>query len=513
LRENATIFLFERQGEYMIAVVFTLISLCLNLLFYSVCYSGFSILDETFRFTCSPNSVVGCEGIFPIKEKPGSEFAIVKSGEDAFALRAQSILEAKKSIRIQSFIFRGDEAGLHIAELLMKRKKKDDLDIKIVVDAYFNPALQTQGMYYDLKLSGIEVEGYETGPLEWINEIDLLDWYRGNKRFHDKMWVVDGETKDALAFVGGINIANEYFRVGPEPEDKWRDQDVALRGAIVKDTTAAFDRNYEYLKRQKRMKTPLFNTDNYWRLWRHMTDLDDNGERPAVFKTWSYSKDAQKQKTLTRFAKRKVCLTFFPARARFVQSRPRFKETYITQTYINMIKCAEKEIIIVNAYFIPSKKIIAALKNAAEKRGVAVTILTNSKQTNNHGNAQIVARASYCDLLQSNRKEEKELITIYEWRGDLWGEGTLHAKFAIFDRMAVIVGAYNLDPRGDSLNSETAIVIENFALAAELRKTVLEEDLKKSQKISMRQAEAFEKPKNVLDALMLNTAMLFKNQL
>ena len=154
-------------------VRFSLASLLLFFLLCSAVFAEYSILNENFKFACSPSSIVGCAGIFPIKPAADSGFAIVNSGEDAFALRVKSILSAKKSIRIQAFIFKGDEAGLYLAELLMKRKKEDNLDIKIIVDAYFNPGWQTQAMYYDMKLSGIEVEGYETGPLEWINEIDL----------------------------------------------------------------------------------------------------------------------------------------------------------------------------------------------------------------------------------------------------------------------------------------------------------------------------------------------------
>ncbi|MFO8047978.1 MAG: phosphatidylserine/phosphatidylglycerophosphate/cardiolipin synthase family protein [Desulfosudaceae bacterium] len=480
---------------------------------FSSAESGYSVLDKDFRFKCSPSEQIGCEGVFPVKPAAGSRFALVPSGEDAFALRIQSIRQAKKSIRIQSFIFRGDEAGLFIAQNLIKRKTEDDLDIKVIVDAYFNPGAQTQDIYYDLKLHGIEVEGYEAGPLEWLNEIDLLDWYRGNKRFHDKMWIIDGETSEGLAFVGGINIANEYFRVGPEAENKWRDQDIALKGDIVSDITAAFDRNYAYLKRQKTLKTPLLNTDNYWSMWRQLIDIDGDGQYPALFKTWGYSLDIEKMCILSRFAEREVPLNFAPARSRFVQSRPRCKETYITQAYLDMIRSAEKEIIIVNAYFIPSADIIQALQEAVTQRNVAVTILTNSAATNNHGNAQIVARSLYHNLLRINSPKTPGSIAIHEWRGDLHGEGTLHAKFAVFDCRALVVGAYNLDPRGHSLNSETVIVLESPVLAKSLRHRVFEKDLPKTQQITREQAKRFQQPPRLLKSLKLKLATLFKSQL
>ena len=136
-------------------------------------------------------------------------------------------------------MFKGDETGLRIAEIL-KQKKAAGLDVRVIVDAFSNPWLQTQWMYFDLKQNGIEVEGYEAIALQWLNEVpvpklvphtdpDALD-----KRFHEKMWIIDGETEQGVAITGGLNIGNEYFRADPDdPGRTWRDQDIVVRGVIV----------------------------------------------------------------------------------------------------------------------------------------------------------------------------------------------------------------------------------------------------------------------------------------
>jgi len=102
------------------------------------------------------------------------------------------------------------------------------------------------------------VEGYEALYLQWLTaEVKLTDPLRPNKRFHDKMWVVDGESPEGgLAIVGGLNIANEYFRVDPAPANRWHDQDILLRGPIVKDVSRAFDRNYAFFKGIKGKRRP-----------------------------------------------------------------------------------------------------------------------------------------------------------------------------------------------------------------------------------------------------------------
>ena len=174
-------------------------------------------------------------GLFPLHGPEGCQIAVLDGGEDSFAVRLRDTEERQKSIRIQALVFKGDETGLRIAEIL-KQKKAAGLDVRVIVDAFSNPWLQTQWMYFDLKQHGIEVEGYEAMALQWLNEVpvpkliphtdpDALD-----KRFHEKMWIIDGETEHAIAVTGGLNIGNEYFRADPDdPDATWRDQDVVVR--------------------------------------------------------------------------------------------------------------------------------------------------------------------------------------------------------------------------------------------------------------------------------------------
>ena len=76
----------------------------------------------------------------------------------------------------------------------------------------------------------------------------------------------------AIAVTGGLNIANAYFRTHPaEPDDYWRDQDVVLRGAVVRDLVAAFDRNFDYFVGVKKSRG-IFDTNLYWGATRAVLD-------------------------------------------------------------------------------------------------------------------------------------------------------------------------------------------------------------------------------------------------
>lgn len=404
-----------------------------------------------------------------------------------------SLRAAKRSIRIQALIFRGDEAGLRVAEAL-KQKKRSGLDVRVIVDAASNLDWQTQWMYFDLKQHGIAVEGYEALYLEWATaDVKPSDPLRPNKRFHDKLWVVDGEEPGGLAVVGGRNIANEYFRIAAGPVDRWRDQDVELRGPIVGDVVASFERNFEYFKGLKARLPKTFNPDNAWNLTRETILKIGQGKAAARTKG-----DLAVLAEAT--AARRVDLTFQPLVARFIQNRPRFRETFIPQAYLQEVDAATKTLFLANAYFVPSRAFADALRRAVQ-RGVRVVVITNSPESNDISEIAAVSRYLYRDLLGASGPDGGRAgpgsLEIREWRGPSAQEGTLHAKYAVVDGREALVGSYNLDPRSERLNSETVLALRSPELAAQLEKTFLEDDLPKSAPISLDQANAFRRPAGI----------------
>ncbi|MFM6929651.1 MAG: phospholipase D-like domain-containing protein [Bdellovibrio sp.] len=413
---------------------------------------------------CSPK--IGCEGYLPTTTGQ----AAVISQEESLALRLQMIKSARKNIKIQALIFTGDEAGMRVAEVL-KQKRAEGVQVQVIIDGLSNPSQATQWMYYDLLNHGIDIEGYEPALLQWMNEVNVNPMIV-NKRFHEKIFAVD----DKLAVVGGLNIANEYFRVGKGPKGIWRDQDVIVRGKIVHDITAVFDRNYGYFKMLKGMRPDLFNPDS----WRSAL----SGINKFVGKVFGQFPGKEKiQAKILAAEDMKIIPRYVDASMRFIQSRPRFEESYIYREYINQLNQAHSEVTIVNAYFVPGHDFTAAVR-AAQARGVKITILTNSPKTNDLPQLTYVGRQFYSQLYNGN-------LHMYEWQGDKYGEGTIHAKFAVFDRKNSIVGSYNLDPRSEKLNSESVLVVHSARIAETLLRTVETSDLKKSEIITLEKARSF----------------------
>jgi len=481
-----------------------------------------SVLGPDSHFVGSPYEDVGLSGLFPVRGPHDCSISVLQGGEDSFAIRMAALRKADTSIRIQALVFKGDEAGLRIAEVL-KEKKAAGLDVRVIVDAFSNPELQTQWLYFDLKQHGIEVEGYEALALQWLNEVPIprlsphADPEQPNKRFHEKLWIIDGETDHGIAVTGGLNVGNEYFRVNPgDPDAYWRDQDIAVRGSIVGDMVAAFDRNFAYFVGVKKAKG-ILNTNLYWDATRKVVAA--TGKVPVHYFT-----DPELVRNVATLESRTPALEFRAATCRFFQSRPRFRESYIQQAYVKLIERATREVLVANAYFVPTPSIAKALTDAA-RRCVAVRLIANSPETNDLPEISMVGRGYYKDLLAVNETPEVAAcasagagIRIWEWVGQsadepVRSQGTMHSKFAVVDGERSLVGSYNLDPRSEKLNSETAVVFHEPELSARLRTSFLEHDLKYSREVTPGQAAEFAEPEDVIYRFRKTIGHLFEDSL
>lgn len=466
---------------------------------------GSEVFGSATDFVGSPFADIDHAGLFPVRTADTNRIAVFSNGDDAFSARIQTLKKAEKSIRIQAFIFSGDESGQYIASIL-KQKKAQGLDVRLIVDAFSNPSLQTQNLYFDLKQWGIEVEGYEAMLLQWLNEIPVpklvhhVESDQLDKRYHEKMWIIDGETDHGVAITGGLNIANEYFRVDPQsPDGNWRDQDIVVHGTVVQDMVTAFDRNFTNFVEVKKSRG-IFNTNLYWEATRKV--LDETGRIKFHFDV-----DPRLQKRVREMAGKQLRLDYQPAKARFFQNRPRYHETYIEQAYLQLIQSARKNILIANAYFVPTQHLVQALQEAA-RRCVSVTLLTNSPQTNDLPEITMVGRGYYKSLLMVNQEPGVRQcaypagIRLWEWQGGKAGgeqtDGTMHSKYAVFDREIALVGSFNLDPRSARLNSESAMVFRSAGLAGQLADVFLHRDLSFSKEISVAEAAEFEDPQDLI---------------
>ena len=131
-----------------------------------------------------------------------------------------------------------------------------------------------------------------------------------------------------------------------------------------------------------------------------------------------------------------------------------------------------KELLIETPYFVLPARAQATVK-ALHERKVRVRVLTNSLASND----MLAAHSGYA---KTRRPLLKNGMELYELRPDTdefrsgWSPlsgrspAALHTKAMAFDREAVLIGSFNLDPRSAVINTEASLYIESPVLAERL---------------------------------------------
>ena len=429
---------------------------------------------------------------YPIHESDGTEVAVLPNGAARFGMRIQMIDQAKVSIRIQALVMTGDEAGLAFADHLVAAAKRG-VKVTVVVDPIASGSFKDHKLFFYLRQNNIPVFGYELFYMNFIAPLSQMNpfgytFMKANMRYHEKFLITDAEVPgSAMGLMGGANLANEYYDVDNEhPFQMWRDQDIVLRGPITQEMTRSFEATVQEFIKEKQDDgiadiDGIFNTINA---------VISPAQDPTV------KRNPLIVSRLNAAAVATYNLDWQPGSIRLLRSRPQFREDLIAPTYIDFIDRTHNTIDIANAYFIPDADIVSAL-NRAVLRGVKVRILTNSMESEEFAGLAYAARATYQSVMAPGQTGPGQ-VAIYEWGGDKIfhnDEGHMHAKFAVFDGKAAIVGSYNLDPRSRYLDTEAITAVENTAFSADLT-AIFQQDIQPnfSNPVSWQNALIFADP-------------------
>lgn len=141
-------------------------------------------------------------------------------GEHVFEDMLTAIREAKTSIYLESYIWKGDEYGRRFKDAVIDAHHRG-VDVYLIYDAFAN--LVVQKSFFDFP-TGIHVLAY---PIFRPQILTLDIKYSG--RDHRKILVVD----EKIGFVGGFNIGSTYAT-------QWRDTHMRITGSGVWELTSAF---------------------------------------------------------------------------------------------------------------------------------------------------------------------------------------------------------------------------------------------------------------------------------
>jgi cardiolipin synthase len=136
----------------------------------------------------------------------------------------------------------------------------------------------------------------------------------------------------------------------------------------------------------------------------------------------------------------------------------------ISASYMEMLKNAQHEIIIMSSYFIPSNFIRSSMV-AAIKRGVTIRLILAS--TSDVGIAKYAERYLYAWALRQG-------IIIHEYKNNV-----LHGKIAVCDDRIVTIGSYNINDISALASIELNIDVEEKTFASIVKKelnTIIEKE-------------------------------------
>lgn len=396
-------------------------------------------------------------------------FRLLDSGEDALEWRLRAIDSATSAIDLQSFLWDRDPVGDTILARLIAAADRG-VRVRILLDDSFlfgqDARIHTIDAHPQIEYRVFNPFGRRGDSAAVRQLLNLGAFSRLDHRMHNKVMIADNR----VAIVGGRNLADQYF--GYDTGMNFRDMEVLGGGRHVRELSRGFDRYW----------------NNHWSVpVAEIQSRKDGGSNLRALRGDIRAHDrhhAGESAEDMRQAWREACRSGTSGRPRLLLDRPPSGNpadrgeapVQTAQDLTRLLDGAEREVILVSAYFIPTPELEQAIERA-EERGVSVRILTNSLRSNNHTTAHSAYR-HHLKRLVSHGADLHELRAEGRDRGRHMtgpaGRRTLglHAKTMVIDDDQVFIGSANLDPRSLRINTEMGLVIESADLNRQLRDTL-----------------------------------------
>lgn len=324
-----------------------------------------------------------------------------------------AIKAAKHSIRFEMYIYRADASGESFRTAFTQAAMRG-VSVQLLLDGLGAGGLPSD-YWTDFRAAG--------GEVRIFNPLSVRGFLFRN---HRKLMLID----DAVAFVGGFNVGDEYD--GDGVKHGWRDLGWEVhRPDAVQQLAAAFDRMFVAYDLEhrllRRMRHPL-----------HRSTPHPRG--PVLL------------------------------------GGPRLLRHPFGVSLRQGLQKA-KNVQLISGYFVPNFRLRRALKRVARRGGNVELILAGKSDV---PIAQRAGRTYYGSLLRAG-------IKIYEYQPQI-----LHAKLAVVDDV-VFVGSANLDIRSFGINYEVMVRVDDASLATSARE-IFAADQERSTEITLsgwRQAQTW----------------------
>lgn len=174
------------------------------------------------------------EKILRLSFSEDNHVRLLPSGRETFQAILDSVSDATDIICIEIYLFKDDNTGNKLAELL-KEKARQGVKVYILYD-HFGSFGTSKKFWLELEEAGVIIRA--SHPFKWPEPLSYI--YRN----HKKLFVIDGQ----IAFTGGFNIADEYHRYFKRWQQAWRDTGIYLKGPIAYDLLQMFMQSWRVRK-------------------------------------------------------------------------------------------------------------------------------------------------------------------------------------------------------------------------------------------------------------------------
>jgi cardiolipin synthase len=250
--------------------------------------------------------------------RDGHALQLLECGREYFPALIAAIDGARHEVRLETYIFSGDEVGQQVMSALIRAARRG-VPTYLLIDGIGSRGLQRAAIE-ELRRGRVHVLIYRPDLSPFRITMSRL------RRLHRKVVVIDGET----AFVGGINIVSDY--APPNRDHPQFDYALRVQGPVLAD-----------IQRSTRHLWQITAWATFRRRGPEPPPLPDSGAAGSA----------------------RVAFVF---RDNFRHRRE------IERMYLDAINGARCEIVLANAYFLPGRRMQRALLQAA-RRGVRVMLL------------------------------------------------------------------------------------------------------------------------------------------
>ncbi|HUR59495.1 MAG TPA: cardiolipin synthase [Opitutaceae bacterium] len=345
-----------------------------------------------------------------INQLPASsagDIRILRDSREFYPALEARIRGARHHLHVEFYIWENDATGARFLKLLTEAAQRGVI-VRLLLDGVGSRGISA-GLLTDFARAGGRFAHFQT-----------LDPKRNrfflNLRNHRKLQIVDG----AIAFVGGMNIGQEYEGLDPAL-GHWRDVQVEVMGAICAELQEVFADDWFFATGEK-ISEPVF--------------------FPEATGSAAHA-------------------------MHIVLGGPDRLNEPITKSIVSLLNEASERVWIATGYFVPDDNILTALELAAH-RGVDVRLLISEKS--DHPWLVVVGRSYYAQLLAAG-------VRIFEYSA-----GINHAKITLADDHWTMVGSANLDYRSMRLNFELNLLFHSPERNAEVA-GILDHDFGLSQEV------------------------------